>query len=396
MRRGLWFTTAVIVISAGYGFVAYERPLPVLASQLSKSAGTKGVAAVSLAWPTTGEAAIGAAQYGVLAMHGPQKSVPTASVAKIMTALAVLRVKPLALGNSGPTLTLTQADIANYNSYVAEGGSVAKVTLGEKITEYQALQALLLPSADNIADTLAVWAFGSIQAYSAYANSLAARLGMSDSHFGSVDASGYSPQTVSTAHDLVLLGEAALKNPVIARIVAEKSAIVPVAGAVQNVNWLLGQNGIDGIKTGNTDQAGGVYLFSAKQTFANGQTVTIVGAIMAEPTLEQALDDAVPLLSSAESHFSLTALVKTDQTMGSYDIPWLGTVRAGAAKQLSAVVWQGQDISPHITLKPLHVPVVAGAKVGTATFSVNPAPVPIVVTQTVNAPGWYWRLLHAF
>jgi D-alanyl-D-alanine carboxypeptidase (penicillin-binding protein 5/6) len=44
------------------------------------------------------------------------------------------------------------------------------VQLGEELSEYQALQALLLPSANNIAETLARWAFGSIDAYNAYAN----------------------------------------------------------------------------------------------------------------------------------------------------------------------------------------------------------------------------------
>ena len=37
---------------------------------------------------------------------------------------------------------------------------------------------------------------------------------MTDSHFGTTDASGYAPDTVSTARDLLLLGQEALKNPV--------------------------------------------------------------------------------------------------------------------------------------------------------------------------------------
>jgi serine-type D-Ala-D-Ala carboxypeptidase (penicillin-binding protein 5/6) len=395
LRHFLLLATVLVFAFGTYGFVLYKRPVPALASKNAALA-TADLSDPSLTWPKNSEAAIGAEGFGVLASHGEQKAHPTASVTKVMLAVTILKKYPLALGETGPTLTMTQADVNSYNAYVAEDGSVAKVALGEKITEYQALEALLLPSADNIADTLAKWAYGSIGNYSVAANSLAATLGMSDSHFGTTDASGYSPDTVSTAQDLVLLGQEALKNPVIAQIVAKPTASVPVAGTIRNVNWMLGTDGINGIKTGNTDQAGGVYLFSAKRTFTDGQSVTIIGVVMdTSSTLAQALNDSLPLLRSAEKNFTLTTLVNKGQVMGAYDVPWAKKVTAVASGSLTAVTWQGQDVTPKVSLRSLSAPVAKGTRVGTVSFSVTSKTVPVVIEQDIAAPSWQWRLTHA-
>jgi D-alanyl-D-alanine carboxypeptidase (penicillin-binding protein 5/6) len=399
MKRRIAGLTAIVIAAVliAYAFAVYKKPIPALASSISPAAQVSGAAKPILQWPVRAEAAIGAEGFGVLAAHGTQKAQPTASVAKIMTALAVLRQHPLSLGEQGPVLAMTQADVDSYNAYIAEDGSVAKVVKGEKITEYQALEAMLLPSADNMADTLAKWSYGSIGSYSMAANALAASLGMNDSHFGTADASGYSPQTVSTAHDLVLLGQAALKNAVIAQIVAKPTAVVPVAGTVPNVNWLLGSYGINGIKTGNTDQAGGVFLFSARQPLSGGKSVTVIGAVMDKSaTLYQALAESIPLAKSAEAGFTVSALVKAGDVMGAYNIPWSGTVDVVAAKSLSIVAWRGQDLTPKISLKPLNAPIAKGDPVGTISFGITSQTIPIVANQPIAAPTWRWRLLHAF
>lgn len=395
MRRNFFAASAVIIVFvlALYAFLAYSKPTPVFAAKTTTNQTAANISPIM--WPAHGEAAVGALGYGVLATNGVQKAQPTASTAKVMTALAVLKQHPLTVGEQGPTLTMTQSDVDTYNSYVAVDGSVAKVAVGEQITEYQLLEALLLPSADNIADTLARWSYGSISNYSAAANAMATSFGMNDTHFGTTDASGYSPDTVSTAHDLLLLGQMALKNPVIAQIVAKPSATIPVAGVIQNVNWLLGKDGINGIKTGNTDQAGGVYLFSAKQAFANGQSVTVLGVIMdTSATLQTTIDEAVPLLTSVERNFSVTPLVTDGQVIGSYDVPWTGTVNAIAASSLSIVVWQGQNTTPKVTLKNLNTPIKKGTKIGTISFKVTNRTVPVTVSQDVPSPTWDWRLKH--
>ena len=285
---------------------------------------------VDLSWPSTGQAAIGAKGYGVLTSHGVQTTVPTASISKIITVLAVLKVKPIASGEQGPVLTISQSDLDLYHSYASGGGSVTPVVIGEQLTEYQMIQALLLPSANNLADSLAIWAFGSLADFSTYANKMLGSYGLRNTVVGT-DASGFSPSSTSTASDLVMLGEIASDNLVISSIVSQSTATLPVAGLVKNVNWLLGTDGIKGLKTGNSDQAGGAYLFSADYTVSTGYTITIVGAVMKSSDLLQAMTDSLALLKSAQKAFSLDTIITAGQEIGSYQVAWGSTVSASAS-----------------------------------------------------------------
>src|SRR5204863_304982 len=80
--------------------------------------------------------------------------------AKVMTAYLVLRDHPLGLGQDGPTITLTDADVVDTDRRRRQQESVVPIDAGEQLTERQALQALLLPSANNIAEVLARWDAG--------------------------------------------------------------------------------------------------------------------------------------------------------------------------------------------------------------------------------------------
>ncbi|MGF7121829.1 D-alanyl-D-alanine carboxypeptidase family protein [Rhodococcus sp. BE178] len=223
-----------------------------------------------------------------------QRPQPTASTAKIITALTVLGKEPLAPGQDGPVLTMTEADAELYRSYAAREGSVVVVGQGQELTQREILEGMLLPSANNLADTLATWAFGSLADYRTAATDLVRSLGMTATTVGS-DASGFSPSTTSTAHDLTLLAAAAMRHPVIAEIVARPDAVISGVGVVRNTNWLLGRQGVVGLKTGTTDEAGGVFLFAAT-VGAPGRLV--VGAVQGEGrSADDAIDRASTLLT---------------------------------------------------------------------------------------------------
>src|SRR5205807_1349781 len=122
--------------------------------------GAPGEALSSTVWPTYGQAAVQVGQSQVQA--GPnQHAAAIASVAKVMTAFLVLRDHPLRLGQDGPTIALTDADVADTDRRRGQRESVVPIAAGEQLTERQALQALLLPSANNIAAVLARWEAGS-------------------------------------------------------------------------------------------------------------------------------------------------------------------------------------------------------------------------------------------
>jgi serine-type D-Ala-D-Ala carboxypeptidase (penicillin-binding protein 5/6) len=233
-------------------------------------------------WPDQGQAAIAVstAGYGLIGSSGPIGSPqPIASVAKTMTAYLILRDHPLSPGQQGPVITVLPAEAAAYGAQEAENQSLVPVRAGEQLTENQALQALILASADNIAHILARWDAGGDQAFEAKMNAAAVQLGMTHSTF--TDPSGYAPSTRSTAPDLIKLGEAAMADPYFASLVDQTSATIPMAGDIWNYNSLLGVAGINGIKTGSTGQAGGCLLFSAA-TAVHGHPVTLVGAVLGQ------------------------------------------------------------------------------------------------------------------
>ncbi len=390
----VWVACLVLVglVIAAYG--AYARPYPAVAAKTI----TPAVAAdqVALSWPAVGQAAIGVQGQGVMAATNAQQPVPAASTAKVMTALAVLKKYPLKLGEQGPKIPITEADITRYNNYVAQDGSVVKVEIGEQITEYQALQAILLPSANNISDTLAVWAYGSMAQYHVAANQLAQNLGMTQSVFAG-DASGLLPETKSTAHDLVLLGQEALNNPVLKQIVAQQTADIPVAGTVSNVNVFLGRGGIIGIKTGNTEQAGGCYLFAAERTLADGQKVTSVGAVMAAPNLGRAMTSSLPLLDSFYQGFTNVNVVPKGTVVGHYDAAWDKTsVTAVTAQDTKVLNWRGSKATVKVQLTSLSAPQAAGVQAGTISAQSNygKTTTPVVLSTPLSAPNWRWRIVR--
>lgn len=266
-----------------------------------------------LAWPVIGQAAVGSIDDGVLTRSSvKEQPLPTASMAKIITALAIMKKQPFQVGQTGQSYTLTNQDVANYYTQTAKGGSAVPVHKGMVLTQYQAMQAMLIASGNNIAQMLVERVFGSEKAYVSYAQEMVERMGLSRTVVA--DASGFSPATVSTPSELVLLGIAALKNPVIAEIVAQPQAIIPGVGTIKNTNELLRTHEAVGIKTGTTNQAGSCLLFGAHYLAKDGRKVTIVGVIMGDTSADSLFSDSTNLLASVRQTFDLRKLEAADST----------------------------------------------------------------------------------
>jgi len=353
------------------------------------------VSAVSLAWPNYGQSAVGAVGYGVLDSQGQQTAIPIASLTKVITAMAVLKQKPLAPGSQGGNIKITAADVASYNDYVAKGGSVVPVTEGEEISEYQAMQAMLLPSANNMADTLARWAFGSTSNFTNFANNYVKTYGLKQTHVA--DASGFSANSVSTADDLTLLGLAAYDNPVLKDIVGQKSAEIPVAGTVHNTNWLLGIDGIVGIKTGNTDQAGGCYLF-AQERVIQGEKVTVVGTILGAPDLPTAISDSRTLANSVDKGFIKVNVVHRGQVVGIIVPDWGDKTNIYALDNLSILTWKSRQVDTDMRTNLAGKSLKPGQVVGNFVAIVwdRNASVKIAAADKVKGPSMGWRLYQRY
>jgi D-alanyl-D-alanine carboxypeptidase (penicillin-binding protein 5/6) len=266
---------AGLLVAIGAAVLGHQ----LLASSPAAPRGVPREALPGTVWPAYGQAAVQLGQSQVQAGPG-QHAAPIASVAKVMTAYVVLRDHPLEPGEQGPTIILTDADVADTDRRRGRQESVVPVVAGEQLTELQALQALLLPSANNIAAVLARWDAGSTEGFVARMNATARSLRMT--HTWYTDPSGYEDATVSTAADQVRIVDRAMRLPTFASIVAAASAWLPVAGTVHNTDTLLGRHGFVGVKTGSTAAAGGCFAFRAVRRI-DGTRTTITGVVLGQP-----------------------------------------------------------------------------------------------------------------
>lgn len=254
----------------------------------------------SVTFPSEGQSAIGTLEFGVIRKSSETEQLnPMASITKIITALAILERAPLSLGEPGDTVTLTSQDEKYYHDYLAAQGTITPVTAGLTMTQYEALQAILLPSSNNIADTLVDRYFQSRDEYLEYANEMLTRFGLQYTRVA--DASGFSPQSVSTPSEMIVIGQKALQNPVIAEIVAQPKAIIAIAGEIRNYNPLILEPGVTGIKPGTTDEAGYCLLYSVNIVDKSGRDVTVIGIVMGLRSNLTYLTEIEAMLASARN-----------------------------------------------------------------------------------------------
>jgi D-alanyl-D-alanine carboxypeptidase (penicillin-binding protein 5/6) len=371
------------------GLTNYFRPIPAPTAKLTllhlPAATTPAVA-----WPSLGQATVSSTDYGLLGAHGNQNITATASIAKVIVSLCVLQKYPLSIGQQGPILTIGDADIEFYNNALAQDGSLVAVRLGEKITEYQALQALLLPSANNMAESLVLWAFGSQAAYATYANQFLLQSGLANTHIGK-DASGFDASTVSTATDLAQLGLKALLSPVLMEIAGQKTAELPVEGTVYNYNAVLGISGITGLKTGNNEADPGAFLFTAGVPVGT-TIVPIAGAVMDAPDLRQALNDATSITSSLGQAFEQVSIATAGQTVGEVRTAWGSKVPIEVSQSLRITRWKGTALSAHHSIHTTGLTKDRTVGAVEITAGKNRASSTLKLTHTLSKPGFWWRL----
>jgi serine-type D-Ala-D-Ala carboxypeptidase (penicillin-binding protein 5/6) len=403
-RRKLWSRVLVagaVIVVAVVAWVGVQllRPVPpmTLAASVTTTQVLPGVAPRP-DWPGQAEAAVGLPGTGLLGTHGGGQPVPIASLAKIMTAYLVLGDHPLPAGESGPAITVTAADAAAYASDQRQAQSVVRVVPGEKLTERQALEAMLIPSGNNIADLLARWDAGSVAAFVAKMNAAAHALGLRQTRYA--DASGADPSTVSTAADQFRLTTLALQIAAFRQIVAMPQVTLPVAGLAYNVNAALGHDGIVGVKTGSSSHAGGCLAFAATRTVAGSQ-VTIVGVVLgvrataAQPSeLAGVISASENLLGSVGGDLEHVQVISPGAVLASVSSAWTAGPAAVATTGIAVTAWPGTPVTVTVTPRPLGHAISQGQPVAQAAITVGSEVrhLTLDASQAAPAPSLGWRL----
>lgn len=399
-RWALGGVAVVVMAAVAFVVVALTRPVPGIRLAASRLPDAFPGRLDRLAWPAQGQAAIMVQGVGVLGSHRSELAAPIASVAKIMTAYIVLRDHPLSRGGSGPEITVTRDDEATYRADRRTGQSTAPVQAGEELTERQALEALLLPSANNVASLLARWDAGDEAMFVDKMNVQARSLGMSHTHYS--DASGFSALTVSTASDQARLAQAAIAVPALVQIASLPRAQLPVAGDLENLDDLLGSHGVFGLKTGSTAAAGGCFVFAARVPIGR-RVVKVVGAVLGQPgvgereLLDSAFDATTQLLLSARRQLRGFGSIARGRVFGRLLSRWAHPVAVRLSHLPTLIGWPGLPV--RIRIRPrrdLHAPVEAGQTVGLARLRAGEqrVTIPLVASRALSKPSLGWRLTH--
>ncbi|HEX6348892.1 MAG TPA: D-alanyl-D-alanine carboxypeptidase [Candidatus Dormibacteraeota bacterium] len=384
-----------MVLAALLGGLVYlqlKRPIPpVTARQTIAARTTLGGPRPNLPWPQQGIGALGVTGLGLIETSPGERTLPMWSIAKVMTALVVLDDKPLQKDQQGPSITVGAADVQVYQRDLADKESVVQVRAGEQLSEFQALQALLIPSGNNIAELLATWDAGSVDAFVAKMNAKAKALKLTKTTFA--DTSGASEQTVSTPTDLTRLALAAVANSVVVEIVAEPEATLPVAGRVFNVDASLGQGGVEGIKTGSNPGQGAAFMFSAPLKIA-GRVVTVVGTVMGLDTLDEVFAASRRLIDFAGQAVQVTDVVKEGIVVGLYESPWGGRATLLTTQTASLVTWPGVELQRRLEAPAAAAPIKSGAAAGDLELKLGDQDVrvPVATDSAISPPTTAWRL----
>jgi serine-type D-Ala-D-Ala carboxypeptidase (penicillin-binding protein 5/6) len=404
MRRVGWVIAAVLLATVviGGGVVTAVRvnaapPPPVLHLDVPATYVPVPGPPVPVHQPPQGSLALQGLGHDIALLDADTPH-PIASVAKVMTAYRVLQVDPLAdQFDEGPVLTMTDVDVQDWHDTVRKDGSSLPVAVGERLTEKQLLLGLLLPSANNFADTLGRWVSGSVDGFVSDLNAAASQLGMTHTHFA--DPSGFSPQTVASASDLVILGKKVLEVPALAAIVATQHAKLPDGTALDNLDTLLGSEpGWLGIKTGSTPEAGGCLLFAARQQVGTGD-LTLVGAVLGQTDLAAALDAAKTAVETGFQGYGVVHMGDVPTISGTVTTRWgdtsavhistAGDATGGVAVRMGTVLRLTVRTTPLAARESANytLAVIAGYDGDTRRFDWA-----VILDRSIELPSAMWML----
>lgn len=397
VRRIKIWTPLVLLLVIAFAVVQNFRPLPTPTLVLTaQDSFTFEGGKPQIPWPENGQAALDVEGIGTFGSSGEQKPVPIASVAKVMTAYVILRDHPLKSGADGPKI---EVDKLAEEQSDAGAESTVNVTEGDAISEREAVEAILIASANNVARLLARWDAGSEEAFVEKMNEAAEELGMSDTTY--TDPSGLNNTTVSTAVDQVKLARAAMQQPVFREVAAMMEYTDYKGDKHGNWNRLVGRDDVVGIKTGTTTSALGNLSFAAKKD-VDGEVHRIVGAVLRQPEggedntiLSGALDAGHKLILAGQDALRAETILKKGTVVGFADDGLGGRTPVIVTEDVKAVGWAGLEVKLTFAGTELPHTAEAGTEVGTLTVGDGrngAVKVPVSLKEDLVEPGFTDKL----
>ena len=355
-------------------------------------AGLIGTAQTALGQPQTTPAraaiVIDMTSGAVLLEKDADVPMPPASMSKLMT----LEVVFDALENGRLSLDDT---FRTSEKAAAMAGSKMFIRSGEVVSVQNLLRGVIVQSGNDAAVALAEAISGTEEAFAALLNQRAADIGLSNSHFA--NATGWpDPKHRMSPRDLATLSERIItRYPQQYQIFAETEFTWDDI-TQSNRNPLLGADlGVDGLKTGHTQESG--YGLVASATRDERRVLLVVTGL---ESTQQRGQEAERLINWAFRAFETKRLYKAGEPIAEAAV-WIGTterVALAPARDVIVTVPAGglekAEITAHFS-EPVKAPITAGAELGrleVALPGVTPVSVPLVAANAVERGGITTRL----
>ena len=241
-----------------------------------------------------------------------------ASTTKLMTAI-------LTLENCKLTDVVTVSHNAIFS--IPVGYTHASLQEGEELTVEELLNVLLIPSANDAAIALAEHIAGSVENFSTMMNDKAKELGCTNTNF--VNPNGvHDDNHYSTAHDLALIGQYAMKFDDIMRIAKISQYTLPTSNKYDRedrifnaTNGLINKNDeyyypdATGLKTGYTDKSGYCIVSTAEK---NG--VTLLEVVLGSNTIKDRYEDCIKLFDYGFDNYSNQELISENEVIETVEV----------------------------------------------------------------------------
>lgn len=364
--------TAILVMLVVFLTLVATRDLPEVNGEAIYEQEEKPLVLTGL---SSGQAGIGS-RSKIKAVYGGDRMAPIASLTKLVTSAVAMEQED----DLDKIITLDEVDVSFYEQAVIAGGSRMQIIAGEQLSLRQMHEALLIISANNIADSFVYHLFGNFESYKVAAEEWLNKNGLEYTRIG-LDASGLDAGTVSSPSDMIRIGQIVLDNPEISKIVKMRATSFPLEGEVKNTNELLDE-GYFGIKTGNTDEAGSCLLFVTQH---EGQD--IIGILMGQP-FNSTFDTAKMLVEQVKASFS-RVIIPAGTIVGKYDLPWGERSDIATVYDVDVSTWDDADIE--IEIKPYrqnsYVKEVGVLKLGGKETSLE-------LKSEIHGANIFWRVVN--
>ena len=388
---------AIISVAIALPLLAQSEEGPAQAKGASVDTTGKGYTAAYVIEPTTKR---------VLFEENANIPLPTASMAKMMTALIVMEeIRDGRLKLDQPVRISARAS--------KMGGSQIFAKEGQEFPVRTLLAALMVQSANDAAEALAEQVAGSGENFAEIMNQRAKQLGLTQSTFhdphGLPNSQNPSQIDMMSAHDLAVLGGELMKYPLMREYAKTPTMAFTNAtftSGLTNPNHLINPGKRDyfpqatGIKTGYSGPAG--YCVTASAQKGDLELIAVVMGAKSSSGPQSSFGIASRLFSSAFAMYNMVTVVKKGATVGQATVVdgQTKTVPAVAAADAKALVKRGEEGSVKVAFSGQSVtaPIRNGQPVGTVVVQQNGqaiAKVPAVAGNAVEKQPW-WKKFWPF